>query len=116
MALESSLPCVAKRNCCAFTPQPTQRSHGPVQQPYKIAASGRVWPAAKEGGGLHSSAGECLFDRLPAEVVAVVLGFVPPSNLTSLLRVCRSWTATIEFDVSLWYAGLVQPRKLNRQH
>ncbi len=59
--------------------------------------------------------GECLFDRLPAEVVAVVLGFVPPSNLSSLLRVCRSWTATIEFDVSLWYAGLVQPRKPNRQ-
>ncbi|ELR23605.1 Fbox domain containing protein [Acanthamoeba castellanii str. Neff] len=44
--------------------------------------------------------GECLFDRLPAEIVAIVLGFVPPSpsNLSSLLRVCRSWTSAIEFD------------------
>ena len=62
--------------------------------------------------------GECLFDRLPEEIVAAVLGLVPPSpsNLSSLLRVCRSWTSVIEFDVSLWYAITLSssgPRKPN---
>ncbi len=46
--------------------------------------------------------GECLFDRLPAEMVALVLGFLPVGSLRSLLHVCRSWTTIIESDEPLW--------------
>jgi hypothetical protein len=47
--------------------------------------------------------GECLFDRLPAELVGVILSFVPPTNLPSVLRVCHTWHAVLQSDEPLWY-------------